>query len=48
MRDGKEERKKERKKNKIEMFKFSFLDCDKDYWDSGGIFYLRITKGFHL
>ena len=47
---GGKERKKERmkKKNKIEMFAFDFLDCEEKSWDSGTIFYIRIAKGFHL
>ena len=47
MLDGKE-RKKERKKkkNKIEIFPFNFLDCEEKSWDPGAIFYIRKAKGF--
>ena len=45
MLDEKEER---RKKNKIEIFMFDFLNCEEKSQDSGGIFYIRIAKGFHL
>ena len=47
---GGKERKKERKKkkNKIEMFAFDFLDGEEKSWDSGAMFYIRIAKGFHL
>ena len=39
------EKKKEERKNKIEIFAFDFLDYEKS-WDSGAIFYIRTTKGF--
>ena len=38
----------ERKKNKIEIFAFDFIDCEEKSWNSGTIFYIRIAKGFHL
>ena len=41
-----EERKK--KKNKIEILAFNFLDCEKKQWNSGAIFDIRIANGFHL
>ena len=41
-------KRKKRKKNKVEIFTFDFLVCEKNYWNSGGIFHIRITKGFHL
>ena len=45
--DGKEERKKERKKNnKIKIFMFDFLDCEEKSWDSGTTFDIRIAQGF--
>ena len=48
--DGIEERrrKKERSRNKIEVFALYFLECEEKSWDSGTIFYLRIAKGFEL
>ena len=46
MLDGKEEGKK--KKNKIEIFAFNFLNCEVKSYDPGAIFYIRIAKGFHL
>ena len=42
------EKKEERQKNKIKIFIFDFLNCVKDQWNSGSIFYIRIGKGFHL
>ena len=45
MLDGKEESKK---KNKVKIFTFDFLDCDEKSWDSGAIFYIRIANGFPL
>ena len=52
MLDEKEDRrrkgKERRKKNKIEIFRFDFLECEEKSWDSGGIFYIRIAKSFHL
>ena len=53
MKKKKKERKKEKKKykknkNKIEIFAFNFLDSEEKSWDSGAIFYTRITDGFHL
>ena len=42
-----EERRKMTKKNKIQIFTFNFLDCEKS-WDCGVIFDIRIAKGFHL
>ena len=39
-------RKKGKKKNKIEIFMFDFLDSEEKSWDSGGMFYIRIAKGF--
>ena len=42
-----ESKKEERKKNNIEIFMFDYLDCEKSR-DSGGIFYIRIAKGFRL
>ena len=49
MLDGKEEEEEEiKKKNKIEIFTFDFLDCEETSWDSGGMFDIRIAKGFHL
>ena len=39
---------KERKKTKIEIYKFDFVDCEKDQWNTGSIFYIRIPKGFYL
>ena len=50
MLDEKEEekRKKKRKKNKIEIFAFDFLYCEEKSWNSGAIFDIKITKGFHL
>ena len=38
----------ERKKNKIEIFAFDFLDCEEKSWNSGAKFYIRIAKDFHL
>ena len=43
----KTERRK-KKKNKIEILAFDFLDCEEKSWDSGAIFNIRIAKGFHL
>ena len=43
-----EEKKKEKKKNKIETFMFDFLACEKSKWNSESIFYIRIAKGFNL
>ena len=43
--DGKERKKK---KNKIEIFAFNFLDCEEKSSDSGAIFDIRIAKSFHL
>ena len=48
MLDDKEERRRKMKKNKIEIFMLSFLDCEEKSWDSGTIFDIRIAKGFHL
>ena len=31
------EKKKERRKNKIEIFTFDLLDCEEKSWDSGAI-----------
>ena len=45
MLDGTERKKK---KNKIEMFAFDFLNCEDKSWDSGAIFDITIAKGFHL
>ena len=45
---GKEERRKNKNKNKITIFAFDFLDCEEKSWVSGAIFYIRISKGFHL
>ena len=43
------ERKKERKKkNKVEIFRFDFLNCEEKSYDSVVIFYIRIAKSFHL
>ena len=36
------------KKNKIETFYIDFLNCEKDEWNSGSIFYISIAKRFHL
>ena len=36
------------RKSKIENFLFDFLDCEKDQWNSGSIFYIRTTKVFCL
>ena len=42
-------RKKERRKsNKIEIFAFDFLNCEKDNGTLEGIFYIRIAEGFHV
>ena len=43
----KEERRK-KKRSQIEIFMFDFLDPEEKSWDSGGIFDIRIAKGFHL
>ena len=53
MREKKEKRKKDRNKGRRKRTesKFSllvFLNSEKDYWNSGGRFYFRIAKGFHL
>ena len=49
MLDGKEERRKKKsKKYKIKILPFEFLDCEEKSWDSWAIFYIRLTKGFHL
>ena len=43
--------KKEKRRKMMNKSKFScliFLDCEKDKWNSGGTFYIRIPKGFHL
>ena len=40
------EQKKKKKKNKIELFTFDFLDCEGKKWDSGSMFDIRIAKGF--
>ena len=42
-----ERERKERKKNKIKIFRFSFLDIEKAKWDSASVFYNRIAKGFY-
>ena len=50
MREGKENKKerKKNKKNKIGIFAFDFLICEEKSWNSEGIFYIRIAKGFWL
>ena len=50
MLDGKkeEERKKERKQNKMEIYAFDYLHCEEKSWDSVAMFDIRIAKGFHL
>ena len=40
--------KRRKKKNKIEIVTFNFLNCEEESWDSGAIFDIRIAKGFHL
>ena len=47
MHEGKQERMKKKRK-KIKIFAFDFLDCEKKYWNSEAIFYIRIAKSFHL
>ena len=37
--------KKERKK--VEIFTFDFLDWEKDWWNSGSMFYIRIANQYH-
>ena len=44
----KKKKEESRKKSKIEIFTFDFLDCEEKSSDSGDIFYIRIAKGFHL
>ena len=44
----KNEDRRRRKKNKIEIFMFDFLDCEEKSWDSGALFDIRIARGFHL
>ena len=41
-------KKKNNNNNKIENFTFDILDREKDQWNSGCIFSIRITKCFHL
>ena len=36
-----------KKKNKIELFAFDYLDCEK-LCDSGAIVCIRIAKSFHV
>ena len=40
-------KKKKKKKNKIESFVLNFLNFEEKSWDSGAIFDIRISKGFH-
>ena len=42
MKKNKEERR--RKKNKIEIVVFDFLNCEEKSWDSGAILYARGKK----
>ena len=37
-----------KKKNKMKILAFHFLDCEEKSWDSGGAFDIRIAKVFHL
>ena len=46
-----EKKKKEgrkKKNSKIKIFALDFVNCEEKSWDPGAIFYIRITKGFHL
>ena len=48
MEKKKKKERKKKKNNKIEIFVFDFLDCEDKWWVSGGIFDIRIAKGFNL
>ena len=45
-------RRKKKNNNKIEIFALDFaldfLDYEEKSWESGGVFDIRIAKGFHL
>ena len=41
MYDGKEERRRRTRKNKIEIFSFDFFHCEEKQWNSAAIFYTK-------
>ena len=42
------EKKERKKKEQIEIFMFDFLNIEKDWWNSGSMFYIRIAKAIHV
>ena len=36
------------KKNNVEIFMLDFLNYEKCWWNSGGVFYSKVAKSFYL